>query len=153
MSTDVLEKIKKNELRSTRFYDANWEPDNNSDISTQVQSDENYKRWKLYRDVLGAIGDKHVDGNLKDESDPPHYDDLYLTEEGEKFLKLVTTPLNDMVKPSLKEVIVKGILSRIVVVPVVAVVFFVFKYFFPQFTEDALLFIATKLDIVKGYFL
>jgi hypothetical protein len=38
----VLEKIKSNELCNTRFYDPNWEADNNSDLSSKEQSDLPY---------------------------------------------------------------------------------------------------------------
>jgi hypothetical protein len=53
----VLEKIKSNELCNTRFYDPNWEADNNSDLSSKEQSDLPHydnlyltkKRWQLFQ--------------------------------------------------------------------------------------------------------
>ena len=148
----VLEKIKNKEILSTRFYESDWKPDETSSIPNRTQNHENLKRFDLYCVICDAVGDGYLKGEKSTTGNSHHYDKLQLTKKGEKYLKLMKTPINDILKPSFFEVIVKSTTGRLIALPLAAVIIYSFNFLFPEFSSFIFKHIDTALIFIKSNF-
>lgn len=147
---DVLEKVQNKQLSNTRFYDKDWKPDCTSEVPVRTQSYENHKRFNLYCEIFEAVGDGYLKGEKVIVDESTHYDDLRLTKEGKEHLKLMNTPINNILKPSLAEVVTKSVLGRLIAVLLVPVIIYSFSYLFPDFSESAWSCLNTTLSYIKN---
>ncbi len=149
----VLEKIKNKEILNTRFYESDWKPDETSGIPVRAQSHENHKRFDLYCAICDAVGDGYLQGEKSNIENSHHYDNLQLTKKGGKYLKLMKTPINDILKPSFFEVIIKSTIGRLVALLLVPIIIYSFNFLFPEFSSFILSHINTALSFIKSRFL
>lgn len=127
MNRELFESVKDGKIQETEGFQVSC-IENRTDASN----------LKKYRALLAMIVDGHIDGiRSADDEAGPNYRDLKVTKSGLEYYRILTTPINDILKPTLWETCRNAVIGKLAGNAVLWLLGIIMVILIPTFNEDA----------------